>query len=219
MSVKSYLSVDRWDPSCYSCGHSKNAGNRMDNLTRIQDIAEERIRDGGYGAFSFREIAKEIGIKSSSVHYHFPTKADLAAAVARRYTERFLQRVEEDSEGLPSGERLLIFIDLFRQARVRDQKMCLCGVLAAESASLPAEVTREAREFFLRNLAWLGVVFEEAGLDGDASDRQATALLASLEGALLLSQVTGDDRAFDAILEQLKTLLSGPIAALRKDGE
>ncbi|HJY50709.1 MAG TPA: TetR/AcrR family transcriptional regulator [Stellaceae bacterium] len=44
----------------------------------------------GYGGFSFRDLAAEISIKSASVHHHFPTKATMTAAVARRYGDRFL---------------------------------------------------------------------------------------------------------------------------------
>ncbi len=40
----------------------------------IMDAAELRMRGGGFNGFSFREIADDVGIKSSSVHYHFPTK-------------------------------------------------------------------------------------------------------------------------------------------------
>ena len=49
----------------------------------ILKITEEMVRRGGYNGFSFREIAKQVGIKSSSVHYHFPTKEDLGVAVAK----------------------------------------------------------------------------------------------------------------------------------------
>ncbi len=55
-----------------------------DVKTAIMDAAERRMQLGGFGGFSFREIAADVGIKSSSVHYHFPTKEDLAAAVIRR---------------------------------------------------------------------------------------------------------------------------------------
>ena len=51
---------------------------------RLMDLAEARIRDAGDGGFSFRDLAAEIGIKSASVHHHFPTKAGIVAAVARR---------------------------------------------------------------------------------------------------------------------------------------
>src|ERR1700722_14446086 len=62
------------------------------NMTaqRLMDLAEDHIRDSGYGGFSFRDLAAEISIKSASVHHHFPTKATMTAAVARRYGDRFL---------------------------------------------------------------------------------------------------------------------------------
>ena len=59
----------------------------------LMDLAEARIRDKGYAGFSFRDLAAEAGIKSASVHHHFPTKAKLAAAVAHRYAKRFLAAV------------------------------------------------------------------------------------------------------------------------------
>jgi TetR/AcrR family transcriptional repressor of nem operon len=49
---------------------------------RLMDLAEARIRQAGYRGFSFRDLAAEIGIKSASVHHHFPTKAGMAAAGA-----------------------------------------------------------------------------------------------------------------------------------------
>ena len=49
--------------------------------------ARTTVQAHGYNALSFRELAKEVGIKSASVHYHFPTKGDLGAALARRYTQ------------------------------------------------------------------------------------------------------------------------------------
>ena len=48
---------------------------------RLMDLAEARIREAGYRGFSFRDLAAEIGIKSASVHHHFPTKAGMAGCV------------------------------------------------------------------------------------------------------------------------------------------
>ena len=41
----------------------------------------------GYSGLNLRELAQEVGIKAASIYYHFPGKADLAAAVAKRYWE------------------------------------------------------------------------------------------------------------------------------------
>jgi len=76
---------------------------------RLKNLAEVHIRSAGYGGFSFRGCASEIGIKSASVHHHFPTKATMAAAVARRYGDRFFTAVArrqsataEDAERFPA---------------------------------------------------------------------------------------------------------------------
>jgi AcrR family transcriptional regulator len=53
----------------------------------IMDTAQAMVQAKGYNALSFRELAKAVGIKSASIHYYFPTKGDLGAALARRYTE------------------------------------------------------------------------------------------------------------------------------------
>ena len=116
---------------------------RVDEIT---DLAERYIREGGFRGFSFRDIAKEIGIKSSSVHYHFPTKTDLAVKVARRYTERFLACLGNPCDPAYSPNELIKkYIALFNQSFTEDKKMCLCGVLAAESTDLPEEVNRGTR--------------------------------------------------------------------------
>src|SRR5947208_98232 len=68
------------------------------------DLAEAHIRDAGYRGFSFRDLAAELGIKSASVHHHFPTKAILTAAVVRRYGDRFFATVVVTAES--DGGRL-----------------------------------------------------------------------------------------------------------------
>jgi AcrR family transcriptional regulator len=112
------------------------------------DLAEAHIRNRGYGGFSFRELAAEIGIKSASVHHHFPTKATMAAAVARRYADRFLAAVA----GLPNEraeDAIAAYRSAFREALDRDGQMCLCGVLGAEAGALSPDVATEVLSFFL----------------------------------------------------------------------
>jgi TetR/AcrR family transcriptional regulator, transcriptional repressor for nem operon len=61
---------------------------------RPLDLAESHMRNAGYGDFSFRELAAKVGIKSASVHHDFPTKASMAAAVARCCGNRFFVAVD-----------------------------------------------------------------------------------------------------------------------------
>ncbi len=169
-----------------------------DKARQIEDIAEARIREGGYKAFSFREIADEVGIKSSSVHYHFPTKTALAARVARRYTDRFMERLGDPWQG-ETVDLLGRLVAAFREALSEDGKMCLCGALGVESADLPPEVASEARRFFEQTVNWLETVYGRAAnaTSQDENKAKAIRLLALLEGALLVALTLQDDNLYD----------------------
>ena len=91
---------------------------------RLMGLAEAHIRDAGYRGFSFRDLAAELGIKSASVHHHFPTKATMAAAVARRYGDRFLEAVAA-RPGESGEEAISVYRSAFRAALDRDGRMCL----------------------------------------------------------------------------------------------
>lgn len=159
-----------------------------DTASAIMDAAEERIRQGGYSGFSFREVAADIGVKSSSVHYHFPTKERLAAVVARRYTDRFLEAV--DSEQANGTDVVRAWRQAFRAALQRDGRMCLCGSLAATSHDLADEVKAEVKRFFLLGIEKLA----SSGLSRDA----AVQVLATLEGAMLTANILDDQSMFES---------------------
>lgn len=153
----------------------------------IMDAAERRIREAGYSGFSFREIAADVGVKSSSVHYHFPTKEALAAAVARRYADRFAEAVDRQVSG--GCDLVEAWQRVFRRALHEDGRMCLCGALGATSRDLAPEVAAEVRRFF------------ECGLEklvaGGVTRDKAIRVLAILEGAMLVANVLDDPASFD----------------------
>ena len=60
-----------------------------DTKQKILAAARLTVQDRGYAGLSFRELAKEVGIKSASIHHYFPTKGELGAALANRYTADF----------------------------------------------------------------------------------------------------------------------------------
>jgi TetR/AcrR family transcriptional regulator, transcriptional repressor for nem operon len=164
-----------------------------ETATAIMDAAERRIREAGYSGFSFREIAADVGVKSASVHYHFPTKDALAAAVARRYTDRFSEAVDRQ---LSEGCNLIEACQrVFRRALSQDGRMCLCGALGATTRDLSPEVAAEVRRFFECGLQKL--------VDGGVTRDQAIRVLALLEGAMLVANALDDEAAFDLATTEL----------------
>jgi len=160
--------------------------------TAIMDAAEKRIRIGGFGGFSFREIAADVGIKSSSVHYHFPTKEDLAAAVVRRYGEWASNFLDEMLASEPDPVKA--WTKAFRGTIIAGT-MCPCIVMGAASQDLPPAVAAEIRRFFEMHARKMA----EAGLDPD----RASELMATITGASVLANIFSDSREFDRATQKL----------------
>jgi TetR/AcrR family transcriptional repressor of nem operon len=158
-----------------------------DMKTAIMDAAERRIRAGGFGAFSFRDIAAEVGIKSSSVHYHFPTKEDLTAAVIRRYSELVAKHLDRELEKNPDPVR--VWTKAFRTPVFSEDHMCPCTVLGAAVQDLPELVAVEVRQFFKMHKDKLVA----AGL----APNKAAELLSTLVGATILANALGDRTEYD----------------------
>ena len=178
-----------------------------DVKSQLIEVAQALVQKLGYNGFSYRDIAAKIGIRSASIHYHFPTKENLGAAVAARYTDRFSERLAIAAENETSIPKLLsAYVSLFREALEDESKMCLCGMLSAEISSLPNSVAVEVRKFFQENLKWLSAVISRHTMvaeDGtpENAESEAALFMASLEGALILAKGLGDSNIFDRIAE------------------
>ena len=164
---------------------------RPRTATRILDAAQDLVQRRGYNAVSNGDLAAELDLTTAAIHYHFPSKADLGQAVVARYRranaeERAAIRARTDTV----RERLEQYVDLYADV-LAGGGLCLCGVLAADAATLPSEVHREVQGFFDDQTDWLTSVLAEgpdvtARLKGCESPRQAAELfLATVEGAML----------------------------------
>jgi TetR/AcrR family transcriptional regulator, transcriptional repressor for nem operon len=169
----------------------------------ILDAAERMTQALGYNGVSFRDLAAAVGIKSASVHYHFPTKGALAAAVARRYTDRLVSLLETiDVRSRDPKQALAPYVAIFRSTLEQDGRMCLCGMLAAETDAIPQEVQVEVQRFVKLNVQWISSAIARASGAAATSVRvreHAMAVFAALEGAMLVARATGQISTFDAI--------------------
>ncbi len=149
---------------------------------RILEAAEARLRSGGYGSVSFRDLASDVGVKSASVHYHFPRKEDLGVAVVAAYTEKVFEALGLAMHAKTPRDRLAGYIGVFRHALVQENAICLCAMLGAEARGLPEQVAEAVRVFFQANIDWLDEAL------GNASRKPKSAeIIAALEGAMLLA--------------------------------
>jgi TetR/AcrR family transcriptional repressor of nem operon len=173
-----------------------------DTKERIMAAARLTVQDRGYSGLSFRELAKDVGIKSASIHYYFETKGELGGALANRYTSDFAAYLDGLlDDGLDPHDCLLRYTEVFRDTLCNDNRMCLAGILAAEHKELPEEVRSEVVKFGTMNEDWIARVLAKAGSD-DASEnaRRARAIFAAVEGAQLVGRSRGDVSVYEDIV-------------------
>jgi TetR/AcrR family transcriptional repressor of nem operon len=186
---------------------------------RILDVAERLVQSRGYNGFSYADVAAELGISKPGLHYHFPGKAELGEALVTRYAQRFGEALATiDAAGEDAPTRLSRYASLY--ADVLDQeRMCLCGMLAADDETLPRAMREAVVRFFDDNETWLEQVLGEgraAGLlryEGPARD-QARLMLSSLEGAMLVARPYRDPERFRAASRRLL----GSLVVAARDG-
>jgi TetR/AcrR family transcriptional regulator, transcriptional repressor for nem operon len=187
----------------------------MDIREAILNSAESRIRAGGYHSCSFREIASDVGIKSASVHYHFPTKAELGAALVARYQARVLAEIGSPDDERDLAAKLGAMRGAFRNGLERGDGMCLCGVLATETRSLPSPVAGATQHYFIACNDWLRRAFSRDQIEQPG--RKALQVTALLQGAMLQAIALDDVKAFDAALERYPDWQDG-VGGNRKRG-
>ncbi len=160
----------------------------------------------GYTGLNFRDIATEVGIKAPSIYHHFPTKADLGAAVARRYWEDTVDQLEAISDQA-SGPLAALhrYPEIFRISLSTDNRICLSSFMAAEYDDLPDPVKTEVQGFADVNVAWLSKLLVAAKIvSAEESETRARAIYAAVAGAQLFARGRSDIVLFDTMIDSYR---------------
>lgn len=166
---------------------------------KLLDAAQDLVQMNGFNAFSYGHLSEAVGIKTASIHYHFPSKEDLGEALIRRYRKRFnavLEQIEAEHDAAPA--RIEQYAELFLQTLRQGGKICLCGMLASDYLTLPETMRNEVRAFFVENQAWLTKNLEQGKRRGEFTYRSdavdvAISFFSMLEGAMLDARMFQDE--------------------------
>jgi TetR/AcrR family transcriptional repressor of lmrAB and yxaGH operons len=177
----------------------------------LVDTAAVLFRRQGYAATGVNQILDTADVKAGSLYHHFPDgKQELAAAVVdtvgagiERQLRRFL-----DSE-LPVADIVDGWIQLMASGLSSDQRDgCPVEPIATESVNAsPLVRDASARAFG----GWCLALTERLQADGwpeQDAEQTALAVIALIEGALILSRVSGDANALNAAKSAARTLLN-----------
>lgn len=167
-----------------------------DPRTAIVDTAENMIRDGGYNGFSLEEIASKLCLEVADIQVHFPTKGDLALAVAIRYTFNFLTALGDPTpaEATPEGQ-LRHYCNVFYRAFENSGQACLCGVLSKDAEAMPEKVRNAVTDFVGANIDWLTQALADKNESQPEEELKECAqwIYSSLQDAMTAAAATGDN--------------------------
>ena len=182
--------------------------NKKHTSQQILEIAQRLVQTLGFNAFSYADIAKALHVTNASLHYHFPTKADLGVGLIERYERRIEEALADiERSGAGAAEKIRAYVRIYSEV-LRDDRMCMCGMLAAEFATLPKPMQSALDRYFERNDVWLAAVLEDGRRQGalkfsGSSAEMAQFLIGSLEGAMMLARSHGGMARFDAASRRL----------------
>ncbi|HET7457791.1 MAG TPA: TetR family transcriptional regulator C-terminal domain-containing protein [Gemmatimonadaceae bacterium] len=199
-----------------------------DRRSQILDAAALLIAERGFTLTSIDDVIRESGLSGKSHFYHyFKSKEQLGYEVLNRQFERFAERGlailrEPMIEPL---DRLNLFIDSLVALQV--ERGCKGGSpfgnLAAEMADAHEGFRKRIDIVFGRWASQIESLLWEARpklADGTDSARLARFVIATLEGAILVSRVQRDPVALEGIAVDLKRFIAMHVrdAHLARDG-
>jgi TetR/AcrR family transcriptional repressor of lmrAB and yxaGH operons len=172
------------------------------------DTAAQLFRRQGYAATGVNQILETADVKAGSLYHHFPDgKQQLAAAVVESAggdIERLLRRFLDSDSSV--ADIVNGWIDLLTaQLASDDRDGCPIEPIATESVNASQQVRDASARAFAGWTAAVADRLRADGWPGPDADRTALAVIALIEGALILSRIAGDDAA----------LISAKVAASR----
>ena len=181
-----------------------------DTAGKLVGGAAQLIMRVGYNGFSYADLSERFGIRKASIHYHFPSKADLVVAVVEQARAGIRDQIAALDEGSPVALDQLRFYTGYWERCIKDQSapFCLAAVLAAELPSLPDEVAASVQGHFVDLGKWLERLLELGVEQGtvhlEASPEiEAQAFMAAVYGAMLAARAFDDPERFHVIVEAL----------------
>jgi len=179
-----------------------------ETANKLLDAAERYTQTQGFNAFSYKDMQNDVGVKTSSIHYYFPSKNDLALCMTERFIERsrnkMLTMAQEHACGL---KRLKLFGDVF-VGILNENQFCLCGMLASEMLTLPDTITGKLDSFFRFNEQWVAEAIEIGIQEGKFrsslnASYTAAQFMAMIEGGMLIARVRKNPQHLETLINSM----------------
>ena len=184
----------------------------------VIEAATRLIHLKGYQNTTLDEVLSASGVGKGNFYHYFKSKEDLGFAILDRFVEAFIDRALRPCFADPDASRvgqIRCFLGRIRDAQVERNFVggCVFGNLAAELADVHEGFRGKLSGLFARWRDHLTDVLADAARRGEivaACRPEAVAqfLVASMEGAILLTKLTKDIAVMDRCVEEMNRYLS-----------
>ena len=184
----------------------------------VIEAATRLIHLQGYQNTTLDDVLTASGVGKGNFYHYFKSKEDLGFAILDRVIEAFISRgiepcfVDQDA---PRVGQIRCFLGRVREAVEARNCVggCLFGNLAAELADVHEGFRTRLATLFARWNARLTQALDEARARGEVTEEcrpQAVEhfLVASIEGAMLLTKLTKDIAVMDRCVEEMNRYLT-----------
>jgi TetR/AcrR family transcriptional repressor of nem operon len=189
-----------------------------DTKDRILATARDLFHGRSYADVGIKEICTQAKVQKGSFYHFFPSKRDLAMAVIDSMADEWAHGfvAEAFDEALPPLERLDYMVDAVyfwqKAAKNMEGRMpgCLFGNLALEVSTRDEVIRARLNAVFAKASARFNEALDEAVENGDLppldTEATATAMLAYLEGVILLAKTRNDPEVVRSLGPALKSI-------------
>ncbi|HSG29915.1 MAG TPA: TetR/AcrR family transcriptional regulator [Thermodesulfobacteriota bacterium] len=180
----------------------------------IVSLSTKLFQQSGYKSFSYRDIAKEIGIKTSSIHYYFPSKDDLALIIVKQYRKELAEELNNiSSKNSDPHSRLDLYMDLYINSFRQNKTVSFLSMLTMDLDNLPEIIRKEVFIIINDSISWIQKTIEDGYSKkvfhfDQSPGSLAQTVFSALHGATITSRSINDESALLSTIESIKKMLA-----------
>jgi len=178
---------------------------------RMLNSAVVLLRERGAAGVSIDAVLAHSGAPRGSVYHHFPGgRAELIISAARLAGD-YISGLLDTAIGSGDAARTVTKFSEFWKRSLHDSDFragCPVVALAVDSRDTLPEAAALVNEIFLTWQEKLTELLASDGRDRERAGRQATLIVAAIEGAIVLARAQRSDEPLNRVADELLALIA-----------
>ena len=189
---------------------------KLETHARIVKRASVKLREKGAHGIGVADLMKDAGLTHGGFYAHFDSREALVIEAFAHAMDRSTERWRKLAEAMPPDQRMAAIVDGYLTPAHRDDPGHGCAI-----PTLGAEIARESpktRKAFAGKLEEMIDALAEQIPDvpHKAARKQATAMIATMMGTLVMARVAGNGEFSEEILNSGREAVLGRAAPVKR---